>query len=248
MPPRFQDREPLFRALLTSALLASTGCALVPGGTRVPVERRISSPHHAYFDAKQPDTSNSRLLGVKKANPKWWIENSDSPLPWWWRPEEPLEVRRRTWLMRNPFHNFTNYVVGVADRPTRRFGINAESIWNEDGPVNLAVTQSGPLLYLPFVSYRGIFLEGYAGWRERGNLGFSLRRAQHDSDGTGPRGNSPLSRAIERRERLERERLERERLQQPLAAPTVASPTPTAVSAPVEFRGPATPVPAAPSF
>ena len=159
---------------------------------------RIDSKHHAYFDPKTPDKSDSRLLGIKKANPAWWVANSDSPLPWWWRPDDEPAVRRRSWLMRNPMHNFTNYVIGVADRPTHRIGLDADSIWNENGPFNLAVTRAGPFLYLPMVSYRGFFIETYVGWRERGNFGGALRRAQHDSDGTGRRGDSPLSRARER--------------------------------------------------
>jgi hypothetical protein len=175
-------------------LFTLTGCALVPGGTNVPPHRRIESPHHAYFEPKTPDTSDSEVVGIPKANPAWWIENSDSPLPEWWRPGEDEAVRKQSWLMRNPFHNFTNYVIGVADRPTHRIGLNAHSVWNEHGPVNVAVTRAGPLLYLPMVSYRGFLVEGYLGWRERGNFGAALRRAQHDSDGTGRRGDSPLSR------------------------------------------------------
>ncbi len=223
---------------LVFLVVAVPACAVVPGQSNVAAHRRVDSPHHAYYEPKQPDKSSSELLGVRKANPAWWIENSDSPLPWWWRPDDEPEVRKRTWLMRNPFHNFTNYVVGVADRHTHRIGLDADNVWNENGPVNLAVTNSGPLLWLPFVSYRGFFVEGYAGWRERGNFGLSLRRAQHDSDGTGPRGNSPLSRAIERRERLERERLERERLEN--TAPPLPTPTGPETVAPVRLDGAAT--------
>lgn len=160
------------------ALLA--GCAVIPGSTYVPPERRAASRHVAYFEPRHPDKSTSYVLGVPKANPQWWIENTDDPPPEWWKPNEDPATRYRTWLMRNPFHNFTHYVIGVADRPTRRYGLNAHSIWNDRGPVNLAVTQSGPLLWLPMFSWRGWLSEGYFGWREKGNFGISVRPAFAD--------------------------------------------------------------------
>ena len=183
-------------SLLSLLLLFSvSGCALVPGQSHIPLDQQSDSRHHFYRTPKELSLDGSRVVGLPKMNPKWWIENSDDPLPWWWKPDEPIEVRRRTWSLRNPLHNFTNYVIGVKDRHTHRIGINAHSIWNDKGPINLTVTQAGPLIYLPMISYRGSGIEGYLGWRTSGSFGGALRRAQHDSDGTGPRGNSPKSRA-----------------------------------------------------
>ncbi len=99
-------------------------------------------------------------------------------------------------MLRNSFHNFTHYVIGVSDRHSHRIGINAPSIWNDSGPFNMSVTRCGPLMYLPMVSNRGPFLEWYVGWRVYGSWGAALRLAQHDSDGTGPRGRSPLAKAM----------------------------------------------------
>jgi hypothetical protein len=188
-----------------SLLAAIAGCAAIPGETRIPLDRQVDSRHHSYHTPRTPDLDGSRVVGVPKLNPKWWFENSDEPLPWWWKPEEPLDERRRTWLRRNPFHNFTHYVIGVTDRHTHRFGMNAQSIWNDKGSFNAAVTRAGPLLYLPMISNRGRFLEWYMGWRESGNFGASLRIAQHESDGTGRRGRSPLAEAMAAREQAENE-------------------------------------------
>lgn len=163
-----------------------TGCAIIPGSTYVPPHQRVASPYVAYYDPNVPDKTGSHLLGVPKAHPAWWIENTDEPLADWWKPELPYAERRRTWLLRNPLHNFTNYVIGVADRPTKRYGLNAHSVWNHAGPVNLAVTQSGPVLWLPFISWKGWLTEGYFGWREKGNFGATLRRRG------GPRPDPPV--------------------------------------------------------
>jgi hypothetical protein len=173
-----------------------SGCALVPGESRVALERQIDSRHHHYQPPKNPELSGSHVAGVPKANPAWWMANSDDPLPWWWKPDAPLAERKRTWMLRNPLHNFTSYVMGVSDRHTHRYGIHAGDIWNDRGGFNATVTQAGPLLYLPMISCRGPLLEWYLGWRTSGSFGGALRLAQQDSDGTGPRGRSPLSKAL----------------------------------------------------
>ncbi len=203
MYPIHQILRPTSRVAGLALLALLSGCAVIPGETMVPRHRQVISRHHYYGTPKTPELDSGRVLGIPKANPKWWIENSDEPLPWWWKYGEPTEERKRTWLMRNPFHNFTNYVIGVADRHTHRIGINADSIWNDKGPINLAVTRAGYLIYLPMISGRGRWLEGYAGWRTSGSFGVALRPAQHDSDGTGPRGTSPLAKAMAARAREE---------------------------------------------
>lgn len=187
------------------ALLALlSGCAVIPGETMIPPHQQVNSRHHYYGTPKTPELDSGRVLGIAKLNPKWWMENSDEPLPWWWKYGEPTDERKRTWLTRNPFHNFTSYVIGVSDRHTHRIGINAHSIWNDKGPINLTVTRAGPLIYLPMISGRGRWLEGYVGWRTSGSFGVALRPAQHDSDGTGPRGKSPLAKAMAAREAEEK--------------------------------------------
>jgi len=187
-----------------SVLALLAGCAAIPGETRIPFDRQIVSRHHFYSTPNSPELDSSRVLGVAKVNPSWWIANSDEPLPWWWKPEAPLDERTRTWALRNPFHNFTSYIIGVSDRHTHRIGINAHSIWNDRGPFNATVTRAGPLIYLPMISNRGSLLEWYIGWRVSGSFGIALRLAQHDSDGTGPRGRSPLAKAKAAREAAEK--------------------------------------------
>ena len=56
-----------------------------------------------------------------KLNPVWWAENSDEPVPpKWYKPEDRHRVMK--WHFRNPFHNFGNYVIGVADKEFVRSG------------------------------------------------------------------------------------------------------------------------------
>lgn len=175
--------------LLLLGLLAATtltGCAVVPGQSRVALERRINSRHHAYNPPKMPDLEGSRVLGIPKANPSWWMGNTDEPLPDWWRPDDPLPQRKRSWFARNPAHNFMGYVVGVGDRHRHHYGIQADSIWNQKGKFNAVVTRVGPLLYLPLVSYHDRHVETYLGWRTTGCLGAALRPAERKSESPPP--------------------------------------------------------------
>src|SRR5882762_9122166 len=49
-----------------------------------------------------------------KANPLWWFRNADQPKPEAsYRPDDKWRVLK--WHIRNPLHNFTFYVIGVAD-------------------------------------------------------------------------------------------------------------------------------------
>lgn len=166
--------------VLAGALLSS--CAVVPGAARVPANQPLETAHSFYNAPRNPDLNGSHLLGVDKMNPVWWGKNSDNPLPDWWRPEDDYETRKRSWYLRNPMHNFTHYVIGVSDRQFHRTGIDAQGVWNPDGGLNVAVTHAGPLIHLPFISHKGRFLEGYMGWRNGGNFGMALRKAQHPEE------------------------------------------------------------------
>ena len=94
--------------------------------------------------------------------------NDDWPPPAHCYPELPDWKRRGWWLIRNPLHNFTFYVIGVADKEYYFWGKTWGKGWN------FAYIEYSWLL-LPFVSYRGKSIEGYIGWRDRGNFGISLR-------------------------------------------------------------------------
>lgn len=114
---------------------------------------------------------------MKKFNPLWWFDNRDDRMP----PEDlhlwedkPEWLRWLLWRGRNPLHNFTWYVVGVADRVERvESPFEDYKQWHpEDGKwlrLNV-VTEKGTKL--PFWSWRNEKWEFYFGWRPKG--AFSL--------------------------------------------------------------------------
>ena len=68
-----------------------------------------------------PRTDIPRIRTRDKFNPAWWFKNVDDPTPQdWYKPADP----RRTfkWHVRNSLHNFTFYVVGIADKKFKRSG------------------------------------------------------------------------------------------------------------------------------
>lgn len=106
-------------------------------------------------------------------NPVWWWGNADDPEPPdWYRPDDP---RRKTkWYFRNPLHNFTFYVIGLADQEFTRVGPHPGTVFNPDGGWTWAWSRAR-FLPLPYVSYRRDALQFYFGWRERGNFGIKLK-------------------------------------------------------------------------
>lgn len=103
----------------------------------------------------------------KKLNPLWWFQNEDDPLP-------PAGSTPLRWALRNPLHNFTFYVIGMADRPFTRFGNAPREVFQADW--TWAVLFSAWGLPLPFLSYldRSGRFKFYLGWRERGNFGLKI--------------------------------------------------------------------------
>ncbi len=81
------------------------------------------------------------------------------------------------WYMRNPFANFSNYVIGVADKQTARSGVYPTVNGNPNGGWNFAVTRRR-IVYLPFIDYKRHRFEFYFGWRARGNFGMKLNFRQ----------------------------------------------------------------------
>ena len=62
-----------------------------------------------------PRSDQPKIHFYNKLNPVWWAKNSDEPVPPdWYQPEDRGRVMK--WHFRNPFHNFGNYVIGVADK------------------------------------------------------------------------------------------------------------------------------------
>lgn len=117
---------------------------------------------------------------MKKVNPLYWLLNDDDKrAPDWYRPDSYGIAREIMWLVRNPFHNLTFYVLGIADKEFIVKGDYPTHVFNPYGGWKRHV-----IIYkrfkLPFISYIGK-IKFYAGWRERGNLGFKLtfnRRAK----------------------------------------------------------------------
>ena len=151
------------------ALLAS--CALIPGETRIPPAERIRDGSVYYHRAREQGK-----VGLKKFNPIWWLGNADEDYDSNWKPDKSHEWRKFTYALRNPGHNFTHYVIGVADRDFVRYGSDPDQVWNQEGRVNQAMIHAGPLR-LPFYSRQGRHFDQYIGWRESGNFGIAFRKA-----------------------------------------------------------------------
>ncbi len=116
-----------------------------------------------------PDKS---FTEAQKQDFAFWLGNADDPLP---PPDYLIDDPRRVdkWYWRNPLHNFTFYVIGVADKPFERFGICPSHTFNPAGGWNWCVTRYGSV-ELPFISYEQGKFQTYFGWRDRGNFGIKL--------------------------------------------------------------------------
>jgi hypothetical protein len=107
-----------------------------------------------------------------KFNPIWWFGNTDEPNPpGWYLPGH--EFREFKWRLRNPFHNFGNYIIGFVDKETARSGRYPDLIGNPNGGWNFTIIKC-KRLRLIFVDYKYGRFEFYFGWRERGNFGIKL--------------------------------------------------------------------------
>jgi len=109
---------------------------------------------------------------MQKWNPVWWLGNIDTPEPPPdYKPDDPRRERKYRW--RNPGHNFTFYVIGIADKEFIRVGTHPDDVFRPGGGWNFAVSRYCVLL-LPFASCKTRHLATYLGWRERGNFGAKL--------------------------------------------------------------------------
>jgi hypothetical protein len=107
-----------------------------------------------------------------KLNPVWWFKNRDDPVPpAWYRPNS--KWRKTTWAFRNPFHNFSHYVIGIADKKFTRSGRYPEKISHPHGGWNYSVAKY-KWLRLPCISYHRGKVDFYVGWRDRGNFGMKM--------------------------------------------------------------------------
>jgi hypothetical protein len=160
------------RAVLTCFLLTAVNAATagdshsesaVTNQTSLVFYHRPAQPH--------------RFSAWKKVNPIWWFKNADDPVP----PPSYRNgkcCRKFAWYVRNPFHNFDHYVIGIADKPFTRVGRFPDRVANPNGGWNWAVCRYRNLR-LPFVDYHCGRFEFYFGWRNGGNFGVKLNFAQN---------------------------------------------------------------------
>jgi hypothetical protein len=167
---------------LTLLLLLGSAVARA-GGHREGIERTIAGTDaYLFYSTNQEPDWHGVAMPAKptepvihwydKWNPVWWLGNADDPVPpAWYEPDNPH--RKRDWFFRNPFTNFTYFVIGVADKDTMRYGRYPKLVGNPHGGWNFAVTRRRIVL-LPFWDYKNSRMEFYFGWRERGNFGIKL--------------------------------------------------------------------------
>lgn len=142
---------------------------------------------------------------LQKLNPLWWLQNDDDPIvPDWFKSPLSFISDQSYWMyLRNPLHNFTNYIIGIRDIKKKwRYGIAPEDVFKKDGGLNLTFFLYVPdvfqsillaiiallalifgsislgvlfvlMVFRPFVSWIGKY-KFYLGWREKGAFGFKL--------------------------------------------------------------------------
>jgi hypothetical protein len=113
-----------------------------------------------------------KIHTYNKFNPVWWFKNSDNPVPpAWYKPDDKHRVLK--WHCRNPFHNFDNYVIGVADKEFVRSGRYPERNSSPHGGWDFEVARR-KLVLLPFISCQRGSFNFYFGWREHGSFGIKF--------------------------------------------------------------------------
>lgn len=156
-------------------IVLASGCASSPRGA----VSKASAGDRAAIATNQPApatiyTNAPRHLPrtTQKLNPVFWFGNMDDPVPPpSYRTNDPRRVRR--WYWRNSCHNFTFYVMGIADKEFTRTGRCPHLVFCREGGWNWAVCRY-KCVRLPFISYQRGSFKFYIGWRERGNFGLKL--------------------------------------------------------------------------
>ena len=151
----------------------------IPGSPPPPMQRATNSATwHSVKIVSDPKTPEIHFYN--KLNPVWWLENADDTIPPdWYLPDD--KDRAQKWRFRNPFHNFTFYVIGVADEKFTRSGFYPERNSSPHGGWDFEIARKYVVL-LPFISYERRRVTFYFGWRERGDFGAELRfhKQTHD--------------------------------------------------------------------
>jgi len=147
---------------------ASTGTQTHAGGPTTPlVVTNITAREVFHHEPK------IQIKPARKWNPVFWLGNEDDPdPPEDYRPDD--RNRRRKWYFRNPCHNFTFYVIGIADKEFDQTGRFPGEVFNPNGGWNWTVCRY-KCSCLPFLSVQRGGFQFYCGWRERGNFGMKLK-------------------------------------------------------------------------
>lgn len=81
------------------------------------------------------------------------------------------------WFKQNPFHNFTFYVIGFADRESE---IVIEKYLNDKKTIKYILRKlNDSKIHLPYIEYRTTGKDWkfcYIGWRDRNNFGIACKR------------------------------------------------------------------------
>ena len=171
------------------ALCLSTACGTVRGVPPARAGDLQSPPHPTALTTDGGCKPPARVL--QKWNPLWWFGNVDDPEPpEWYRPGS--SSRRWLWQLRNPLHNFTFYVIGIADKPFTRAGKFPDAVFARDGGWNWSVARY-KCVRLPFISFNGERWRFYLGWRERGNFGGKVNFGKLPSPDPKPKTPDPAS-------------------------------------------------------
>jgi hypothetical protein len=153
---------------LAAANPGATNCVARPS----PPTLRVSLEGKWHSLRIEPPPDSPKIHWYNKLNPVWWFKNADEPVPpSWYKPHDKCRVLK--YHLRNSFHNFNWYVIGIADKRFVRYGRYPDLISNPHGGWNFAVSRYR-FVCLPFVSYRRGWFEFYFGWRDRGNFGIKL--------------------------------------------------------------------------
>jgi len=163
----------LFSAILKTALpgllaLPLWGCkSIPPPKPGAPVDTNTPPQIVAHFPSRPYDFSF-----WQKINPFWWFGNADEPEPpSWYRTNQCC--RTFMWHVRNPCHNFTFFVCGIADKSFTRAGRYPGKIANPNDGWNWTVCRY-KRWRLPFIAYNRGRFQFYCGWRTGGNFGMKF--------------------------------------------------------------------------
>lgn len=149
-----------------------------------PMKRPYTNHWQTVVVTPKPDLP--KIHFYNKINPVWWFGNMDDPKPPdWYRPDS--KHRNFLWHLRNPFHNFVFYVIGIADKEFKRTSLEPEGGPNPQDHWDVAVARR-KFLALPFIGYHRGRFNFYFGWRDRGNFGIKLNLSKPPEQ---PRNSSP---------------------------------------------------------